>query len=76
MNSISKAVELLGGITSAAVALNVSHQSVRCWIAGTRGFPDGLAPTVERLTGGAVRCEELSPSVDWAVLRNTEKAAA
>lgn len=33
------------------------------------GVPAAYCPSVEKLTGGDVRCEELAPDVDWAVLR-------
>lgn len=33
------------------------------------GLPPAYCPSVEKLTAGAVRCEELAPEVDWAVLR-------
>lgn len=33
------------------------------------GVPAAYCPTVEKLTDGAVKCEELAPEVDWAVLR-------
>lgn len=34
-------------------------------------FKAGLAIAIERESGGAVRCEELSPDVDWEYLRGT-----
>jgi len=33
------------------------------------GVPAAYCPTIEKLTDGQVRCEELAPDVDWAVLR-------
>jgi len=33
------------------------------------GLPAIYCPSVEKLTGGDIRCEELAPEVDWAVLR-------
>ncbi len=75
MNTISKAVEIIGGPIKAAAALGVSHQAVRSWMSGTRGFPAGLAPSVEKLTDGAVRCEDLAPGVEWSVLREPVEAA-
>lgn len=35
-----------------------------------------LAISIERESGGVVRCEDLRPDVDWAYLRGTEKKAA
>lgn len=34
------------------------------------GMPAAYCPSVEKLTGGEVKCEELAPEVDWAVLRS------
>lgn len=31
----------------------------------------GLVVRIEQASGGAVRCEDLRPDVDWAVLRGT-----
>jgi DNA-binding transcriptional regulator YdaS (Cro superfamily) len=36
--------------------------------------PADRCPVIERETGGAVRCEELRPDVDWAYLRNNDRA--
>lgn len=33
-----------------------------------------LAINIERESGGAVRCEDLRPDVDWAYLRGTSPA--
>ena len=37
---------------------------------------ESLAINIERESGGAVRCEDIRPDVDWAYLRGTEKRAA
>lgn len=34
---------------------------------------ESLAIVIERESGGAVRCEDLRPDVDWAYLRGTNK---
>jgi DNA-binding transcriptional regulator YdaS (Cro superfamily) len=41
------------------------------WKTGARQVPAEHCPTIERATGGAVRCEDLRPDVDWAYLRGT-----
>ena len=69
--SIAKAVELLGGPVKAASALNAGrYQKVQQWIKNG-SVPAKYCPRIERLIGGAVRCEELSPDVDWASIRNS-----
>lgn len=75
MNAIEKAIDLLG--TPAIARLYkpaLSPQAVHKWIA-TR-VPADRCPAIERATGGAVRCEDLRPDVDWAYLRGTNKEAA
>lgn len=45
---------------------------------GNRRAGESLAINIERESGGAVRCEDLRPDVDWAYIRgtgSTEKAA-
>lgn len=48
----------------------VTQQALTNW--KQRGIPAEKCPDIEAITG--VRCEELRPDVNWAVLR-TEKAA-
>lgn len=43
---------------------------------GKRKPKAGLAVTIDRETGGRVRCETLLPQVDWAYLRGEEAATA
>lgn len=69
MNAISKAIEVIGGPSRTAALLSVTPQAVCFWRDGKRAFPADHCPTIERATGGAVRCEDLRPDVDWAVLR-------
>lgn len=45
------------------------------WRKGARQVPAERCPDIERATGGAVRCEEMRPDVDWAFLRNPEGVA-
>ena len=34
----------------------------------------GLAVSIERETGGAIKCEQLRPDIDWAYLRGSKAA--
>lgn len=54
-----------------ARAVGVSDVIVSQWKTGTRQVPAERCPAIERTTGGAVRCEDLRPDVDWAYLRAT-----
>ena len=39
------------------------------WGTGKRQVPAEHCPAIGRATGGAVRCEDLRPDVEWSVLR-------
>jgi DNA-binding transcriptional regulator YdaS (Cro superfamily) len=67
---IIEAIGMLGGPAKAARALGVSVQAVCFWRDGERQFPPALCISVEKLTDGHVRCEDIRPDIDWAYLRN------
>ena len=46
--------------------LGVTVQAVCFWRDGERKFPAEHCPVAERITHGAVRCEDLRPDIDWA----------
>lgn len=71
MNPIETAIAHFGNAAKMARALGVSTQAVCFWRDGSRQTPAHMCPTIERLTAGAVRCEDLRPDVDWAYLRGT-----
>ena len=52
-------------------ALGAAPSLISLWASGERQVPAERCPAIERLTRGAVTCEELRPDVDWAVLRGT-----
>ncbi len=55
-----------------ARALGVRQVMVSQWRRGIKQVPAERCPAIERATGGAVRCEDLRPDVDWAYLRATD----
>ncbi len=67
--SIETLIDYFGGVTKAANALGVSQSLVSLW--RSRGVPAERCPAIERSTNGQVRCEDLRPDIDWAVLRGT-----
>lgn len=72
---ILRAISILGGPTRVAEALGLPrYQNVQQWVYSGR-IPPKYCPSVERLTDGAVRCEDLCPGVDWAYLRGTDCTA-
>ncbi|WP_051975381.1 transcriptional regulator [Cupriavidus necator] len=52
-----------------AKRLGVSQGLVYQWISGKRPVSAEQCPVIERLTEGAVACEELNDKVDWAFVR-------
>mgnify|MGYP000894824632 CR=1 FL=1 len=74
MSAISRAIEYFGSRTEFAAAIGASEQAVSFWATGKRGVSAEYAVEIERATKGAVRCEELCPSVDWSFLRRRAKA--
>lgn len=65
---LDRAIEAAGGITKLAAALGVKgHQVIHQW--RLKRVPAERCPAIERVTAGVVRCEQLRPDVDWAVLR-------
>ncbi|MDO9100061.1 transcriptional regulator [Hydrogenophaga sp.] len=63
---LERAIGVAGGITAFARALKLSsHSVVQQW--RINRVPAEHCPSIEGMTG--VRCEELRPDVNWAVLR-------
>lgn len=68
--ALLRAAEQLGGQAALASALGFSdRRSVWPWFNTDRRVPAEHCPSIERATGGRVRCEELRPDVPWDVLR-------
>lgn len=68
--ALNRAITLLDGLApfTAAVGAPSTH-AVKAW--RISGVPERYCPTIERITNGAVRCEELRPDVEWSVLRTS-----
>lgn len=56
-------------------AIGAFSSDMSSWSMGKRPVPAERCPTIERATGGLVRCEDLRPDVEWYVLRNTPELA-
>lgn len=76
MSPMKHAISHMGNAAALAKSLGVSTQAVCFWRDGLRSIPADKCPSIERLTAGAVRCEDLRPDVDWAYLRGTPAATA
>jgi len=70
---LAKAITLVGSMAGLARYLGVSKGAVFQWGMPGRQVPAAHCPEIERLTGGAVRCEDLRPDVEWGVLRGGRK---
>lgn len=80
MNQVKKALEtaigMTGGISAFVEAIKApSAGAVKAW-KRSGSIPAGYCPAIERETNHAIRCEQLRPDVDWAVLRGTKLAVA
>ena len=76
MKTLNDALAIVGGPSRLARVLGVTVQAVCFWRDGSRRLPAEHCPSIERATGGIVRCEDLRPDVDWAYLRTTPPEAA
>ncbi len=73
MEALKKAINIVGSQSALAGALRISPQVVSNWM--RRGnVPADYCPSIERVTHGAVRAEDIRPDVDWAYLRATDCA--
>lgn len=66
--NIKEWVRLAGGARAIASDRLLCESAIYNWI--SRGkLPAEHCPSIERLTGGVVRCEQMRPDVEWSVLR-------
>lgn len=72
---LERAARVVGSQVALAAALGVTKAAVGQWKDPGRRVPAEHCPQIERLTAGAVRCEELRPDVQWGVLRETREAS-
>lgn len=66
--AIRQAIKEAGGATTVAALFGINRGSVYGWIEDGR-VPADRCPTIEKWTGGKVRCEELNDRVNWGYLR-------
>lgn len=62
-NPIELAVVAMGTQTALAEALGVRSPSISEW--KIRAVPAERCESIEKLTSGAVTCEQLRPDLDW-----------
>lgn len=71
---LDRASRIVGTAQALARHLGVTKGALSQWKRPGRRTPPEYCPTIERLTGGSVRCEELCSEVEWGVLRSTVSA--
>lgn len=59
-----------------AKTLGVTAGAVNQWVSGLSQVSAERCPAIEKATGGLVRCEDLRPDVQWAVLRGQSSELA
>lgn len=59
--ALASAVDVLGGVSALATALDISSAAVHQWLNGDRPLPLERCAEIERMTNGTVTCEELRP---------------
>lgn len=67
--ALTKAADIAGSMQSLGEQLGVTKGAVGQWKLPGRQVPAEHCPAIERITAGAVRCEDLRPDVDWQVVR-------
>lgn len=60
-----------GRAASLGRELDIPPVLISQWANGVRPIPAERCLEIEKITEGAVMCEELRPDVDWAYLRGT-----
>jgi DNA-binding transcriptional regulator YdaS (Cro superfamily) len=70
MAALDRAIKCVGTVSEFADLVGACASAPSMWRLRGR-VPAEHCPTIERITGRAVRCEELRPDVDWHVLRET-----
>lgn len=83
METLLKAIALCGGSQSGfakritenlpdAAMEPVSKQQVWNWINRDKIVPAKYCPTIEKICGGKVTCEQLNDEADWPYIRATK----
>jgi DNA-binding transcriptional regulator YdaS (Cro superfamily) len=66
--ALDRAVAAMGTVAALAAEINVAASLPSMWRKRAQ-VPAKHCPAIERATGGAVRCEDLRPDIEWGVLR-------
>lgn len=69
LHPLDRAAKIVGSHGALAAALGVTKGALPQWKQEGRRVPAEHCPTIERLTAGQIRCEDLRPDIAWGVLR-------
>lgn len=74
LRALKRAIKQVG-VSGLARELGIQRQQIQGWRERSRSYavPADYCPSIERATGGAVKCEELRPDIEWGVLRGSRK---
>ena len=64
-NAIKKAIEVAGGAKDLAKKLDISYQTVRNWLNGNSNPNKANCKSIEVITNGIVRREDIFPDYPW-----------
>jgi len=67
--ALASAIATYPTLKAFAQAVGVRYQVVQQWL--INGVPAEHCPTIEKLTAGRVRCEDLNGKVDWTFIRES-----
>ena len=67
--AVQRACDSMGGIPKLADAIGVSLATIYDWRRGRRSVSAKSCMHIERATNGTIKCEDLRPDLDWAILR-------
>ena len=71
-NSLKKAVKIVGSQTELASQLGINKQNITQWINSSK-IPAEHCLSIEELTKGIVKVEDLCPKLKWYVVANRGK---
>lgn len=71
--NVKDAMRRAGGVALVAAHFEINPVSVYEWIKRDR-VPADKCPEIEKLSGGAVKCEEMNSEVDWQFVRTARQA--
>ena len=69
LEMIRKAIDIMGGLTSLSVKINVSYQSVLDWKHGRRVPGPINCQKIEKATDGQVKAKDILPDYPWDELK-------